>query len=371
MTMTMTTSNRSLAGGLLLILLTPHLTAQQAPSYHVVPAAFTSKEAYHAVFWAISPFPARRQLLIDAGHLVPALNQTLKGIRVRRNGGDPDTFPAGSLHLVLSLSNTTRLSKDAAVAFAANRGQNPVQVFSGRVDLPQSPPPTVQPAAWTTPFSVQVPFSRAYPYGGGNLCIESLTSLSPNTGGTAGPWWPLDGLRQDKTGTVVADGLGNISCIPGLPGHPADADAASQNLGSSAVLFLRGNRTEGSGMALLGLDNKTLDLTPFGAPGCNLYLDPLVMAPIALTSQPGGLGHASLAVPVPYDKGLQDLSYYSQWVLYEQGHNSLDLTFSNHVKATIGPWQPPLGISWIESTDPSAPSGRILSGRTPVLRFDL
>ena len=364
----MTTSIRSLGtGGLLLILLMPHLTAQQT-TYHVVPSQYTSKEAPNAVFWAISPFPARRQLLIDALHLTPALNQTLTGIRVRRNGGDTDTFPGGSLHLVLSLSNTTRNAKDAGVVFAANRGKNPVQVFSGRVDLPQSPQPKVQPAAWTMPFSVRVPFSRAYPYRGGNLCLESLTSLSPSTGSAAGPWWPLDGERQNHTGSVLLDGT---SCIPNLSGLPADADAASQNLGSSAVLFLRGNRSQGNGMVLLGLEKKIQDLTPFGAPGCSLYLNPLVMAPIALVSQPGGLGHASLAVPIPYDKGLEKMSYYSQWMLHDQEHNSLNLTFSNVVKATIGPWQPPLGISWIESTDPAAPSGRILAGRTPVLRFDL
>jgi hypothetical protein len=138
------------------------------------------------------------------------------------------------------------------------------------------------------------------------------------------------------------------------------------------VLFLRGNRTQGNGLALLGLQNKTLDLGPFGAPGCSLYLEPLVMAPITLAPQPGGLGHASLAVAVPFDTRLQNLSYYSQWLLHDPGHNSLGLTFSNGVQTTIGPWKRPLlGFSWIESTDPAAQAGRILAGRMPVLRFDL
>ena len=74
----------------------------------------------------------------------------------------------------------------------------------------------------------------------------------------------------------------------------------------------------------------------------------------------------------PDDVRLAGMSYYTQWVLQEPpGYNSLGLTFSNGVQATIGPYVPPLGISWIESTDPNGGTGRILAGRTPVLRFDL
>jgi hypothetical protein len=375
----MTTSNRSDgAGWLLVMILTTSLSilgvgqaslyAQQPPTSLVVPLRYATTEAPNAVFWAVSPFPARRQLLIYAAHLTAARNRTLKGLRVRRNGGDRDTLPAGYFYLEVSLSENTRSAAAADVRFAANRGSNPVQVFRGRFDLPESPAPRVTPAPWATPFSVRLPFATAYVYGGGTLCVETVTS-------TAGPWWPLDGLRQNSAGKVLA--YGN-SCIPRLSGHPAGADAASQNLGSSAVVFLRGTRTQGSGLLLLGLDNKTigaaplpLDLASFGAPGCSLLLNPMVMAPIALAERPGGQGHVAVAIAVPYDVRLPGVSYYTQWLLREPGHNSLGLTFSNGVAATIGPYKPPLGITWIESTDLAAATGRILAGRTPVLRFDL
>ncbi len=369
----MTTSIRPhCAGWLLVIMLTGGLTAslgaQATPTSLVAPPGYATKEAPNAVFWAISPFPARRQLIIAAGHLTPARNRNLKGLRVRRNGGDPDTLPAGSLELSVFLSETPRSPQAASVAFAANRGNNPVQVFRGRLDLPDSPQPLLTPAPWTNPFAVQVPFSSAYAYGGGNLCVETVTS-------TAGPWWPLDGLRQNSPGGVVTYGQ---SCISGLSGQPADADAASQNIGSSAIVFLRGSRTQGNGMLLLGIDNQTLgsarlplDLTLFGAPGCNLYLNPIVTAPITLAAQSASRGHVAVATPVPYDIRLAGLSYHTQWVLQEPGHNSLGLTFSNGVQASIAPFQPPLGISWIENTQLAATAGRILAGRTPVLRFDL
>lgn len=361
-------------GWLPVLALTASLGAQQAPTSFVVPSAFTTTEAPNAVFWAISPFPARRQLLIGDGHLLDARNRSLKGLRVRRNGGEPDTLLAGSLHLAVSLSESARSAQRPDVRFAANRGNNPVQVFQGRVDLPRSPQPTVKPAPWESPHSARLPFTTAYVYGGGTLCVETVTTTT--TSSIAGPWWPLDGLRQNNTGQVLHFGH---SCIPRLAGYPAGADAASQNLGSSAVVFLSGNRAQGNGMLLLGLDNQSLgaarlplDLFSFGAPGCSLYLDPLATAPIALARNPGGQGHAALDLPVPFDPRLQGQTYYTQWVLHEPGHNSLGLTFSNGVAATIGRYQPPLlGISWIESTDPNAATGRILSGRTPVLRFDL
>ncbi|MHC4513065.1 MAG: hypothetical protein ACYTGO_00815 [Planctomycetota bacterium] len=368
----------AVAGGIGLGPGQPRLCAQGVPASLVVPARYATQEAPNAVFWAVSPFAARRQLLFDAAHLAAANGHKLKGLWVRRNGGDRDTLPAGFLHVAMSLSETARRAASASAAFASNRGKNPVQVFAGAVKLPQSPPPKVTPAAWAQPFAVRLPFQTTYAYGGSNLCLETVTSpmTAPDGAETQYPWWPLDGLRQSSLGKVTVYGH---SCIPKLSGYPAGADAASQNLGASAVVFLRGGRPRGNGLLLFGIDNNSfggsrlpLDLAGFGAPGCSLYLDPLALARITLTEQPGGQGHVAAAVPVPYDVRLAGMSYYTQWVLQEPpGYNPLGLTLSNGVQATIGPYVPPLGISWIESTDPNGGTGRILAGRTPVLRFDL
>ncbi len=353
------------------------LCAQSAPTSLVVPSQYTTQEAPNAVFWAISPFAARRQLILGATHLRAAKGRKLKGLRVRRNGGERDTLSAGFLQLEVSLSETAHSLPSTSPTFAQNRGKSPVVVFKGVVSLPTSPAPRVMPAAWTSQFQVKLPFAASFVYGGRNLCVETVTSLlqTPSGGVAQHPWWPLDGLRQSSFGAVKVRGQ---SCIPGLPGHPAGADAASQNLGASAVVFLRGSRAQGSGLVLVGYDNKTLggtrlplDLAVIGAPTCSLYLDPILAAQFTLKKQPGGLGHVAMTMPVPYDVGLAGLSYYTQWMLSDPGHNSAGLTFSNGVQATIGPHAPPLGISWIESTDLNAAAGRILTGRTPVLRFDL
>ncbi len=84
------------------------LCAQSAPTSLVVPSQYATREAPNAVFWAISPFAARRQLILGASHLSAAKGRKLKGLRVRRNGGERDTLSAGFLQLEVSLSETAR-----------------------------------------------------------------------------------------------------------------------------------------------------------------------------------------------------------------------------------------------------------------------
>jgi hypothetical protein len=51
--------------------------------------------------------------------------------------------------------------------------------------------------------------------------------------------------------------------------------------------------------------------------------------------------------------------------------NPLGIALSNGVKATVGAASPEPGFGWVEATDLASPSGRVLPGRAPVLRFSL
>ena len=118
--MNVPTPHRWMKAGLLL--LGAPLFAQ-TPTTVVVPAAYSSTEAPNAAFWAISPFAARRQLLIDEQHLPGLRGKQLRSIWLRRNGEDASSFAAGVLQIDVTLSHAP------VGADAARRIQNETRQF--------------------------------------------------------------------------------------------------------------------------------------------------------------------------------------------------------------------------------------------------
>ena len=70
----------------------------------VVPATFSTTEAPNGAFWAVSPFVARRQLLIDERHLLDLRGKHIRAIWMRSNSGNRSSLMAGSVGLEVSLS---------------------------------------------------------------------------------------------------------------------------------------------------------------------------------------------------------------------------------------------------------------------------
>jgi hypothetical protein len=149
-------------------------------------------------------------------------------------------------------------------------------------------------------------------------------------------------------------------------------------LGADGILFVRGARPFGSALCGIGITDSVLpggarlplDLTPFAATGCSLYIDPLALLPAALTRLPrSGNGEAQVIVSIPVASQLVGAALFAQWFMQDPGVNPLHLTFSNGVRATIGNVPAPLGIGYLESVDPASPTGRVIAGHAPVLRF--
>jgi hypothetical protein len=344
----------------------------------VVPAAHASAEAPGTEFWAFSPFPARRQVLVDGAHLAAALRRTFWSVAVRRNMGDPAALQEGVLALEVWLSHTGVSAAAPHFEFARNRGKDHRLVFQGEVRFPACPPAPSSPAPWAAPFAVTLPFSTPFPYLGGTLCLETVTARVREAGGALlpAPWWTIDAVTSDPAGTVSLFGT---SCIPGMGALPAGVDPATASLGATAVFFLRGPKRTGLAVCAVGTNDRTFsglplpfDLSRFGATGCALYTDWVWTKGAAVSAPPGGqTGYAGCELELPADPSLLGASMFGQWLFLDPTANPLGFTLSNGVKATLGAAAPQLGFGWVEATDLASTSGRVLPGRAPVLLFSL
>jgi hypothetical protein len=334
----------------------------------VVPAAYALVEAPNAELWAFAPFPARRQLIVDARHLTPLAGRSLAGLAVRRNQGAADANAGGRIHLQLLLAAATVDAASAGEEFAHNRGAT-VRVHHGPLDLPDCGAAPVTPAPWAAPYAVELPFAVPYPYASGHLCVETVTTVPVATL----PWWPVDAVIEPLGGTVTPVGA---SCLPAVPGTPAGADPATLALGARATFWLRGSQRDGPVVCLLGTSSRSwgglqlpLDLTALGLPGCSLRNDVQQAAPGWLASLPQApFTLATWEARVPDDTAFAGATLFAQWLVLAQPPTSL-VGVSNGVQATLGTARATLGVFWLEAADPGAARGRALPGRAPVLRL--
>ena len=342
----------------------PRTPISLAPG-EVIPPAHQDSEAPGLAFWALSPFEARRQLLIVEQLVADLRGTALSGIVVRRNAGDSDTYQGGTVDLEVWMSDRAVNPWTMSSSFAANRGANHQRVFQGTISIPDAPPSPTKPAPWAAPYTVSIPFDRPFYYTSNVLCIETVTRETGDA-----PWWPIDAaVERVTTGSYNAFGP---SCITGAAGSPAGADDGSLTIGATASFYLRATSTTMTmpAVALFGIapePNGGLSLAPFGAPGCFLEIESLFglatfVAPLPVQGQ----GIARVNLVIPGWQSLEGVELYNQWLMFEPRANPLGVTMSNAVKAKIGASKR-TNVGWLESTDANATSGSLLPGRAPVL----
>ncbi len=343
------------------------LAAQQRPQV-TVPAANTNVEGDGLVFWALSPFDARRQLLLDARHLGQIVNQPILTLSVRRNAAG-DRHRGGRLHVEVWMSHTSRAASAPQAAFAGNRGADHQQVFAGWLTLPDVPQPTTAPAPWVAPFAVDIPLDTPFAYLGGTLCIETITTTDPTA---PTPWWPIDAVVQPERGAATSYGT---SCMTNMGTEPATADTALLALGSTATLSLSGPRpTPAPVLCMIGTNRTALgplrlpyEMGPLGAPGCWLLTSGQISIPTALQPLGPRNGLATVRAPIPATPALANIPLFVQWALSDATENALGWSTSNAIHLQLGASLPRWDIGWVESTDLGATTGSSYSGRIPVL----
>jgi len=98
--------------------------------------------------------------------------------------------------------------------------------------------------------------------------------------------------------------------------------------GLPAVLAIGNSSTSFSGVPL------PFDLTPFGAPGCSLYVNWLLV--LTSVTNANSSGSVQINVPLPNDPALTGSTVYSQYLFADPTGNALGLFTSNGQSTQVG-----------------------------------
>ena len=350
------------------LLLAGHSAAQT--QYFVVPQAYANTEGGSTNNYPFGVHLSRTQMVYNGAQLGFKLGAMYE-VTFRRDGTNTAVFTQKSIPLKVFISVSPNTDRTASLAFAENRGPNPVKVFDGFMNLPQSIAPATPPA----PFDVTIPFTAPWIYIGGNLCLEF-----EGPGPKATVAWHIDCFYTSEggRGSSLEFGTPCASQAPSPPKDPVLSITTSQLLiGKTASISLNAYRTNVPCLLFLG-PSKTqwgplalpFDLTAMGAKGCQILVDAgyvfAAMSDPALSTAPAKFG-----LPVPNQPGFVNYPFTIQGFVINPGDNALGLLSTQGADITFGTssvnWE---GVQLIFSTDPAAPAGYTAAGNQgAVTRF--
>jgi hypothetical protein len=307
-------------------------------------------------------------VLLSASLVAAAQGRFVDALTFRRDGARP-ALQAGQIDVSVWLSASPSLDPGRpSPRFADNLGTGQL-AFAGRIQLPAAPALSDRNSAgWTGPDAVAVPFSAPFSYPGGTLCIQ----VDGSPVGAGSSWWPVDFAADGPAGSVTKLG-GSCSDPFGRLRMPANADPQSLRPGTTARLL---TIVEPDHFAIAMIDFALLptpiDLAPFGAPGCALYVAPLFALPAAVTAPygPSQPGAANLDLQLPDETTSLGACFFAQWIALGPSR----FATTNAVKCQVATQVGGLLAAVVEShaVEPASPfpaTGRILPHRTPLLRL--
>jgi hypothetical protein len=238
------------------------------------------------------------------------------GMAVRRKEVGT-AWPALSPTLQVDLSTAATGSQTATSNFASNHGMDRTVVMVARqVNFPAVNAPT---NGLPAPFTYVMMFDQPFIFlGQGSLCWEVLMSANNYAGGTT---LNLD-LAQNGLARNQVYGQGCRGALSGTYAAPnLDQTATGLAANSVAILMVGYNNQQFAGVPL------PLDLTPAGAPGCSLYLAPILFL-VAPTNASGTATFSLDTTGAPTDVAVQ------LQVLAPDTGNALGLVLTNALFAT-------------------------------------
>jgi hypothetical protein len=308
----------------------------------------------------------RLQALVDGAALNRLANLALTGLTVRRDGQYLAAHAGGRAHVTITLSHAARTPRFAQPVFAANRGQDGVQVFAGDVVLPDAPALSNRnQVTWESPHAVDFPFTVPFPFQGGTLCMD--VDGAPVTNFSS-PWWPVDYdlFTHDAQLSVVGTSCDNRM----------SATASLETMLPGGTLRLIGiGPMQSVGVALIGVSlmNPGLHLAFLRAPGCHAHVLPtLSFATSYLPPASGGYGGASVGLPLPSESYLLGALLHSQWLAFPNPINPGQLATTNALSLQLATRAPGLaGVTVrtgiVAEPAPLPAGGNVLPHLLPVM----
>jgi hypothetical protein len=312
-----------------------------------------------------------RQQVVIAESLVASLRgSTIEAMTFRRDGFLP-ALAAASARWTVSLSASPALDPaHTSSRFTANHKTAAQVVFSGTVTFPASPRlPHRHAATWDAGDTVSIALTAPFLYAGGGLCVQ----IDSEPIGTPASWWPLDVEADGIGGTRTFFGLG-CGDVAGRVTRTGSVDARALRAGST-VRFVNIAAAGSPAVMLLSLNilPAPVDLAPFGAPGCVLWVlpDVLMMGVARMRAGPLRPGAANMTLELPTSGAVLGACLHTQWVNFEGAR----MTTTNAIKAQIASQPASLGAAMVRAaavgSDPLPEVGEVEPGRMPVVRFTL
>ena len=353
--------------------------AAQTTGSFVVPSALEKGRGnsyfYYLTWYSSTPMqPVHVQLIYDVKDIkVPAA--LLREMYFRRSSyvGNENYPYKAAMDITLSMGPNPPAG--ANPTFKNNIGGNPVNVFKGTVNLPNTkyvPPPNLP------PWNVKIVFTKPFPYisvKGKSLVVDATCTAYTSLGTKSGSWY-MDMLIPPP-GKRVSNPSAQPSCK--FSNGKYNNSISHRNPVLGGVWYVRYNNvlpnTSGFGaLGNVGAKGKwgpftlPFDLGPLGAPGCSWSVNVLIT--VALTSNSSGSASWP-SIPVPNNPVLAGASFYDHAALLDPKANALGIVTTWSSKWTIGGgFTPPGSIVYkYRDTTPPSPTGNLRTGNAVAVKF--
>ncbi|MEZ5963849.1 MAG: hypothetical protein R3F56_08400 [Planctomycetota bacterium] len=261
------------------------------------------------------PFPGayarlRQQFVFGASWLGGLQGRSLTGISFKRDGSWTKAMPGGRARVLVRVSSLAVLPTRVSTTFLANHGAVIEQAFVGTLVFPDSPAlPHRDAADWSPSHSFRIDFARPVLYRGGALCVD--IEGEPESGAVA-EHWRIDYTQVASQGGVVHSGDG-CGVVRSRMRTMAAADPRELQAGAAPRLVAFADPGSASAMVVApSLLPQPLDLGFLGAPGCHLYVDPMVTLPCGFAA--GAPARVETTLPFPSDAIFAGAQVFVQWV---------------------------------------------------------
>ena len=291
-------------------------------------------------------------------------------LAVRRPIGLGNANNAFTANATIVLSVSPNDWSMATNTFASNHGPMPTTVLSGQISLPAATNQATWPAPWQTPFPFSTPYVFVGPAG------KSLVIDIMQTGNTGTTQWYIEYTTPDRggrnangaapstcknSGGQYASGLSyNGTIIPGSVWY-VNYSGLPNNAPGFAWLGSQGVGGSWSGLPL------PVDLTPYGAPGCNIFASPDYVIPMVAT----GTSSRWPNIQIPNSPAVAGVSFFDHSLWLDPPANAWGLVVGWSSRWAIGTQIGAPG-AFLVATGNSAgnPTGTLTPGGMPTFQLN-
>lgn len=316
-----------------------------------------------------SHYPCRLQHLYDRTD-VPIALATIQGLGYRRPNQFSNACPAGTATLTVKLGTSPNTSLQISNTFANNLNPIVTQVFTGTLNLPNEPYSGPAPA----PFTVQIPFSAAFPYNQnqGQALVVDMVVHSFNQAIQDG--WIVDAAERIG-GDLLDNGPGQPTCqFSGGAWNDTIGWGGGWYPGGGFILGYGNLKPNVSGIGALGTQkrgdtwlglNLPIDMTPLGAAGCewNVSID----ASIPMSADATGWAWYPF-LNFPNDPGIVGMKFYNQGLFLDPAANALGTVATWSTGTSIGTGEYPKGAK-LEVFQYSTQTSGSVADAVPIANF--